>query len=124
MQEDVRTAQEYQRENQRLKQLLKLSDAHEDYAFVDGYIISWDASTWRSSFTIAKGENAGLAVGMCAVTENGQVGGASHRGGQQLGHGDHHPRPEPGNQRLGCLLGLHPAWCRAPTPPRTPSFCA
>ena len=33
MQEDVRTAQEYQRENQRLKQLLKLSDAHEDYAF-------------------------------------------------------------------------------------------
>ena len=75
MQEDVRTAQEYQRENQRLKQLLKLSDAHEDYAFVDGYIISWDASTWRSSFTIAKGENAGLAVGMCAVTENGQVVG-------------------------------------------------
>ena len=67
MQEDVRTAQEYQRENQRLKQLLKLSDAHEDYAFVDGYIISWDASTWRSSFTIA--------VGMCAITENGQVVG-------------------------------------------------
>ena len=66
MQEDVRTAQEYQRENQR---------AHDDYSFVDAYIISWDASTWRSSFTIGKGENAGLAEGMCAVTENGQVVG-------------------------------------------------
>lgn len=75
MQEDVRTAQEYQRENQRLKQLLALSDEHEDYVFESAYIISWDASNWRSAFTIAKGSNSGLEVGMCAVTENAQVVG-------------------------------------------------
>lgn len=75
MQEDVRTAQEYQRENQRLKQLLELKEVHDDYSFVDAYIIAWDASTWRSSFTIGKGENAGLTEGMCAVTENGQMVG-------------------------------------------------
>lgn len=75
MQEDVRTAQEYQRENQRLKQLLELSDEHEDYVFESAYIISWDASNWRSAFTIGKGSNSGLEVGMCAVTENAQVVG-------------------------------------------------
>ena len=75
MQEDVRTAQEYQRENQRLRQVLALSGAHGDYSFVGAYIISWGASTWRRSFTIGKGGNAGLAEGMCAVTENGQVVG-------------------------------------------------
>lgn len=75
MQEDVRTAQEYQRENQRLKTLLGLSDEHEDYKFVSAYIISWDSSTYRSAFTIGKGTSSGLEAGMCAVTEYGQVVG-------------------------------------------------
>ena len=73
MEEDVRTAQELQRENVRLQQLLELKDQHEDYALEPAYIISWDASSWRSSFTIGKGTNKGLEVGMCAITENGQV---------------------------------------------------
>ena len=75
MQEDVRTAQELQRENQRLQQLLELSDEHEDYVFESAYIISWDSSNYRSSFTIGKGTNCGLEKGMCAITENGQVVG-------------------------------------------------
>lgn len=75
MEEDVRTAQELQRENQRLQQLLELSEQHEDYSFEPAYIISWDASSWRSSFTIGKGTNKGLEQGMCAITENGQVVG-------------------------------------------------
>ena len=75
MQEDIRTAQELQRENQRLKQLLELSDEHEDWSFAAAYIISWDASSYRSSFTIGKGTNHGLETGMCAITENGQVVG-------------------------------------------------
>ena len=73
MQEDVRTAQELQRENQRLQQLLELKDENEDYVFESAYIISWDASSWRSAFTIGKGTNHGLEAGMCAVTENGQM---------------------------------------------------
>lgn len=75
MEADIRTAQELQRENQRLQQLLELSEQHDDYAFEPAYIISWDASSWRSSFTIGKGSNKGLEQGMCAITENGQVVG-------------------------------------------------
>ena len=75
MEEDVRTAQELARENKRLEQLLGLKEQHEDYQLEPAYIISWDSSSWRSAFTIGKGTNKGLAVGMCAITENGQVVG-------------------------------------------------
>lgn len=73
LQQSVRTAETYQRENERLRLLLELSEEHEDYAFISAYIISWNASNYKSEFTIAKGANAGLEEGMCAVTENGQV---------------------------------------------------
>ena len=75
MQEDVRTAQELQRENHRLSQLLDFKDQHEDFVLEPAYIIAWNASSYRSSFTIGKGTNHGLQVGMCAITENGQVVG-------------------------------------------------
>lgn len=75
MEQDVRTAEEYQRENERLRTLLDLAAEHEDYTFVSAYIISWESSNYTSAFTIGKGTNSGLAEGMCAVTENGQVVG-------------------------------------------------
>ena len=75
MEEDVRNAEELQRENERYKSLLKLSEEHEDYEYLSSYIISWDSSDYKSAFTIAKGTAAGLEEGMCAVTENGQVVG-------------------------------------------------
>lgn len=75
MEEDIRTAQELQRENVRLQQLLELKDQHEDYTLEPAYVISWDASSWRSSFTIGKGANKGIEPGMCAITEYGQVVG-------------------------------------------------
>jgi rod shape-determining protein MreC len=75
MEEDVRTAQAYQRENERLQQLLDLKTQHEDYQFAAAYITSWNASNWKDSFTIDQGEKSGIAEGMCAVTEYGQVVG-------------------------------------------------
>ena len=75
MQEDIRDAEQLQRENEWLKALLQLSNEHEDYQFLTAYIISWDSSDYKSAFTIGKGTNAGLEEGMCAVTENGQVVG-------------------------------------------------
>ncbi len=75
MEEDVRTAEEYQRENEHLRALLNLSEEHEDYSFVSAYVISWDSSDYKSAFTIGKGTASGLEEGMCAVTENGQVVG-------------------------------------------------
>ena len=63
MQEDIRDAEQLQRENEWLKALLNLSDEHEDYKFLTSYIISWDSSDYKSAFTIGKGTNAGLEEG-------------------------------------------------------------
>jgi len=73
MDEDVRAAQELQRENQRYEQLLEIKEAHEDYQFEPAYLIAWDSSSWRSSFTIGKGSNHGLEIGMAAISENHQM---------------------------------------------------
>ena len=75
MEEDIRTVEELQRENERLKALLQLSESHEDYSYVSSYITSWNSSDYKSEFTIGKGTNYGLEPGMCAITENGQVVG-------------------------------------------------
>ena len=75
LEEDIRTAQELQRENQRYEQLLEIKEANRDYIFEPAYLISWDASTWRSTFTIGKGEKHGLQLGMAALTENKQMVG-------------------------------------------------
>ena len=75
LEEDIRTAQELQRENQRYEQLLEIKEEHPDYIFEPAYLISWDASTWRSTFTIGKGSNHGLEVGMAALSENRQMVG-------------------------------------------------
>ncbi len=75
MEEDVRTADALQRENERLHQLLGLSQEHEDYQRVSAYIISWVDSSWKSAFTIGKGTNSGIRTNMVAITEYGQVVG-------------------------------------------------
>ena len=73
MDEDVRAAQELQRENLRYRQLLEIKEEHEDYTFVPAYLIAWDSSSWRSAFTIGKGTNHGLEIGMAAISENHQM---------------------------------------------------
>ncbi len=75
MEEDVRSADSLQRENERLHQLLGLTEEHEDWKRVSAYIISWDSSNWKSAFTIGKGTNSGITEGMVAITEYGQVVG-------------------------------------------------
>ena len=58
-----------------LKELLGLQEEHEDYRFNEAYIVSWDSSSWKSTFTIGKGTRSGLETGMVVVTEYGQVVG-------------------------------------------------
>lgn len=72
---EVRTADSLQRENRRLRQLLELTEEHEDYTLLSSYIISWDSSNWQNTFTISKGRNSGVEDGMCVITEQGQVVG-------------------------------------------------
>lgn len=75
IQEDNRDAASTKRENDRLRELLNLKAEHPDYDFVDGYIISWNSNDWSYSFTVNRGSRAGIAEGMCAVTESGAVVG-------------------------------------------------
>ena len=72
---NARIADSVTRENDRLRDLLELKNANEDYELVDGYIISWSSNDWTSTFTINRGTNVGIQVGMCAVTANGELVG-------------------------------------------------
>ncbi len=75
LEDDARQADAIARELERLRALLELKEANEDYELVDGYIISWSSSDWTSTFTINTGANVGIEPGMCAITANGEVVG-------------------------------------------------
>ena len=75
MEDEIRTADTLQRENERLRAVANLLKEHEDYELLSSYIIGWDSSNWRNTFTIGKGTLSGVNEGMCAVTEQGQVVG-------------------------------------------------
>ncbi len=75
MEDVARQADSVSRENQRLRALLNLKEAHEDYVFVDAYIIGWSSTDWENTFTINRGTSAGIEENMCAVTANGEVVG-------------------------------------------------
>lgn len=75
MEDDVRSADALQRENERLRSLLELAEDHEEYNWTAAYIVSWDASNWKSTFTLAKGTSSGIGTGMVVVTEFGEVVG-------------------------------------------------
>ncbi|MBR2897724.1 MAG: rod shape-determining protein MreC [Oscillospiraceae bacterium] len=73
--DNARVAESAQRENQRLRELLALSETHPDYTLLDAYITARSVSTWENTLTIDKGSAAGLEIGMCAVTGTGRVVG-------------------------------------------------
>lgn len=75
MQEEIREADTLARENDRYRDLLELKKAHEDYEWVDAYIIGRSTVEWSDTLTINQGSNVGIEVGMCAITANGEVVG-------------------------------------------------
>ena len=75
MEDNSRKLDSYSRENQRLRDLLNLKKDHDDYVLVDGYVIARPSDEFTSTLTINRGENAGIRVGMCAITEHGAVVG-------------------------------------------------
>lgn len=75
LEEDARLADSVARENDRLRGLLGLKEANEDYNLVDCYIISRSSQEWSSSFTVNRGTSSGIEEGMCAITANGEVVG-------------------------------------------------
>ncbi len=75
MEDVARQADATKRENQRLRDLLNLKAAHEDYKLVDAYIIGWSTTDWENTFTINRGTSSGIKENMCAITANGEVVG-------------------------------------------------
>ena len=74
-QEEARLNAEAQEENEKLRDLLELKQKHSDFTFESVRIVNWNSSNWSSSFTISKGENYDLRVGMPVVTEAGELVG-------------------------------------------------
>ena len=75
LENDARRADALQRENDRLRSAMEMTQTHEDYKLVDCYIISRSSQEWSSTFTVNRGTNSGIQAGMCAITANNQVVG-------------------------------------------------
>ena len=75
IEDEARKADSIARENDRLRQWLELSQSREDFDYVDAYIISHSSADWSNTFTINRGANLDIGVGMCAVTANGELVG-------------------------------------------------
>ena len=76
--ETLEQAQAYSEEadeNARLRQALGLEQRGSEYTLESAKIVTWNASNWKSSFTISKGESSGIGYGDCVVTEYGAVVG-------------------------------------------------
>lgn len=71
--EDIRNSQTYKEENERLRELLSLSEKHTDFVYEIANVVSWSSESYSSTLTISKGASAGITAGMCAVSESGQV---------------------------------------------------
>ena len=75
IEDDAREAYAAKQENERLRALLELKAAHEDYKLVDAYIISTSTVDWESTLTINQGSDMGIQPGMCAITAYGELVG-------------------------------------------------
>ena len=62
-------------ENERLRNLLNLREAHTDYVLESAKVVLWSSSNWSSSFTISKGSTSGVELGDPVITEYGVLVG-------------------------------------------------
>ena len=76
MEQTYREYQDILDENERLRDLLSLSDRHSDYNYATAKIIAWGGSSFSSTFTINKGSDDGLKLNQCVITETGYLVGA------------------------------------------------
>ena len=75
LEEDSRHADALERENERLRAALGMSEVREDFKLVDSYVISRSSQEWSVTFTVNRGTSSGIQAGMCAITANGEVVG-------------------------------------------------
>ncbi len=73
--EENRAATDALEENERLRSLLELAQAHEDFTFESARVTGRSASSWTSALTISKGSASGVEEDMLVVTEYGYLVG-------------------------------------------------
>ena len=69
----IRQAEKDSEENARLRKLLDLREQRRDLHFESARILESDSSNWESVLTVNKGTAQDVAVGDCAVTEEGYL---------------------------------------------------
>ena len=62
------------KDNEKMKEALKLQDTLNDYTLVNATVIARNPDTWRDIVTINKGANDGLIPQMSVMSDNGLVG--------------------------------------------------
>ena len=65
---------ELKRDNQKMKETLKLQDTLNDYTLVNATVIARNPDTWRDVITINKGSNDGIQPQMSVMSDHGLVG--------------------------------------------------
>ena len=71
----LRENDEASRENQQLRQLLKLQAKHQDFVFESARVTQRSTTNYESIFTLSKGSSAGIQAGSCVISETGDLVG-------------------------------------------------
>lgn len=71
----LRESGEAARENQQLRQLLRLQEKHQDFVFESARVTQRSTTNWESTFTLSKGSSAGVQTGNCVISETGALVG-------------------------------------------------
>jgi rod shape-determining protein MreC len=76
METEIRAARDANAENIRLRALLELVKAGQNYKVIAAApLVSRTSSSWASTFTIGEGSIAGVEAGDCVITEHGYLVG-------------------------------------------------
>jgi len=75
LEDQVRQSQEASQENQRLRDLLDLSERRRDFTFESAKVTARSTPDWESTLTLNKGTSSDVSVGDCVITETGVLVG-------------------------------------------------
>lgn len=81
LEEAARTGEDAQRENERLRDLLGLSNQQPDLVYEEASVTARSTTNWGSNVTINKGSLKGVAVGDCVVDQYGCLVGVVSKTG-------------------------------------------
>ena len=74
-QKELEEAQDANRQNELLRELLGLSEKHSDFVFEDARVTARSTSNWASTLTINKGSGSDVEVGDCVIDAYGNLVG-------------------------------------------------